>query len=52
MLDYCFGFVFGMIAMFFIGLTSDNEPSRLMENCAKEHNVYECKLIAVPKDQN
>ncbi len=25
---------------------------QLIESCQKEHNVYECELVAVPKEQS
>ncbi len=39
---------FGIAAGFGIGKTSGNE--NMLNQCAKQHNVYQCVLVAVPKE--
>lgn len=45
-------FILITIAGLFVGfgyLLGVSNGKQLMENCRKQHNVYECELVAVPK---
>lgn len=44
----------GIIGMFigFGYVCGAFKNSELLENCKKQHNVYECELVAQPKEQS
>jgi hypothetical protein len=48
-------FILLAVAVLFIGcgyLYGASHGKQLLENCRKTNNVYECELVAVPKEQS
>ena len=46
-------FIFGIVVgAFIIGLIMLGISNGELNNCAKEHNIYECEWVTVPMEPN
>ena len=47
-----FGFIGGLVVGILIGFSIIITGSPSLDDCAKENNVYQCELVAVPVSTN